>query len=44
MISPRLPFSIVDNLDTTLETTVFVEENLNIPDFSEVLTHDFQKD
>lgn len=48
MISPRLPFSVVDSIDTisssVTETTVFLEENISITDFPEVFSHDFQKD
>ena len=44
MISPRLPFSLVDSLDSVLEITVFLEEPSDIWGFSEILSHDFQKD
>ena len=47
MIFPRLPFSIVDSVGTILssviETTIFLEENIDISDFPEVFSHDFQK-
>lgn len=47
MIFPRLPFSIVDSVDINsspaLEVTVFLEENIEISDFPEVFSHDFQK-
>lgn len=45
MISPRLPFSIVDRIDFSsfLEVTIFIDKNVDILDFSEVSSHDFQK-
>ena len=45
MISLRLPFSIVDRIDFSsfLEVTIFIDKNVDILDFSEVSSHDFQK-